>query len=273
MHATAGDAVPGFVLGQGGRADLDGHRRDDIRTPQGNRGGAAMKGRYLAGRGARTFREYDQRLSLAQHVHGFFEHVHAAVVANVLGLADRATGEWVVEQAVLDHAIGLAHQADEKDHIDQRRVVGDDQLTRAAQAFGANDLVGQDASALHEANEVPEQPTDGLPGTLAVAFATARHTGQQGEHQQPQAQAAEPKYGKAQGGGQQAPVVGIAGAVHGCRCQVHTRRFTVWVTVFWSVSEARSQLRAWGNAVPWPAGVWPRVSCHCWPDVSNRPRA
>ncbi|MOA47650.1 hypothetical protein D3C78_1703040 [compost metagenome] len=78
-----------------------------------------MKGWRLARRGARAFGEDDQRLALAQGRGGGVEHLHAAIVAQVLRFTDRATGERVAEQAVLDHAIGVAHQADEKHHIDQ----------------------------------------------------------------------------------------------------------------------------------------------------------
>ena len=71
-----------------------------------------MKGRGLAGRCAGALGEDDQRLSLAQGVGGGFEHLHAAIVADVACLAHRAAGEGVVEQALLDHAIGVAGQAD-----------------------------------------------------------------------------------------------------------------------------------------------------------------
>src|SRR5450830_1319688 len=66
VHPALRNAVPGFGLGQGGRADLDHDRGDDSRTPQGNRGGAAMKGGCRARRGAGAFGKNDQGLAVFQ---------------------------------------------------------------------------------------------------------------------------------------------------------------------------------------------------------------
>ncbi|MCY1446612.1 hypothetical protein D9M71_631950 [compost metagenome] len=176
-------------------------------------------------------------------------------------------------EALLDHAVGLAHQADEEHHVDQRRVVGDDHLPRAAELFGALDLIGEHAAGGHEADEAPEQPTDGVPGALAMACGIAGQTGQQREDQQAQAQAADAEQQEADGGGEQAPVIGVTRSAYGLRCQFHVRLFQVWVQVRWPVSRQRNQLKAWGSVTAATAVLPPRSSCQSSPGVSNRPRA
>ena len=84
VHAALGDAIPGFGLGQGSGADLDGDGGEDFRTAQGDGRCAPMKGRRMAWLGARPFREYDQALAVLQGIAGGVEHVHAAIVADVL---------------------------------------------------------------------------------------------------------------------------------------------------------------------------------------------
>ena len=118
VHAPIGYAVPGFGFGQRGGADLDHHRREDLRTPQCNRGGPAMKGWRMAWPGTRAFRENHQGLALLQRPRSVIEHVYAAIIADVLRRTHRATGKRVLPKALFDHAIGVSHQADQKNHID-----------------------------------------------------------------------------------------------------------------------------------------------------------
>ena len=117
VHAALGDAIPGFGLGQGSGADLDGDGGEDFRTAQGDGRCAPMKGRRMAWLGARPFREHDQALAVLQGIAGGVEHVHAAIVADVLGRVQRPSGKGVIPQALLDHAVGVAHQPDQEHHV------------------------------------------------------------------------------------------------------------------------------------------------------------
>ncbi|MCY1176826.1 hypothetical protein D9M73_171120 [compost metagenome] len=204
-----------------------------------------MKGRCLVGAGSRTFGENDQGLTVFQRVGRRVEHVHAAVVADVFGAAQRAAGEKVVPEALLDHAVGVTHQADQKHHVDQRGVIGKDHLPGTTELFRAFNVVGQHPGTGHEAHKNPETAADRLPGPQPMGPGVARQAVQHRENHQAQAQPAQPEQGEARGGGQQTPVIGVAVFLgHGLRCQVHTRFFQAcWQVVCWP-SSAHSRFSA-----------------------------
>jgi hypothetical protein len=54
-------------------------------------------------------------------------------------------GARIAPHAFLDHAVGVADLRDQKHHVDQRRMIGNDHLPRTAQPFGAFDVVSQHA--------------------------------------------------------------------------------------------------------------------------------
>ena len=67
---------------------------------------------------------------------------------------------------------------------------------------------------------------------------------------QTQAQPADAKQAKAEGRGEQAPIIGLPWLVgQGLRCQFHTRFFQACWQATCSVSRVRSRFRAWGHWV------------------------
>ncbi|MNO58053.1 hypothetical protein D3C76_486020 [compost metagenome] len=233
-----------------------------------------MKGQGAAGPGARAFGENDKRLPVLQCLGRRVEHVHTAVVADVLRLSQRAAGEKVVPEALLDHAVGLAHQPDQKHHIDQRGVIGDDHLPWPAEFFRTADVIGQYPCAVHEADEQPEQLANRAPRPAPVSLDVTWQAAQQREKHQAQAQAAGPEQGKAHGGSQQAPIVGVM-TFHWClRCQCQVRPLQVCWQPACPVSRQRSRSTAWGHwhgkASAFAVSIERAQSS---PAVNNRPTA
>ncbi|MNO96129.1 hypothetical protein D3C76_877910 [compost metagenome] len=233
-----------------------------------------MKGRCATGPGSRAFRENDQGLPALQRLGCVIEHVHAAVVADVLGLAQGATGERVVPEALLYHTVGVANQADQKYHVDQRGVVGNDHLPRSAEPFCASHLVGEYAGVVHEADEQPEQPADGTPRPAPMGLGVARQAAQQREEHQAQAEAAQPEQGKAHRRGQQPPVVGVTSFHRRLRCQCQVRPLQVCWQPSCLLSRQRSRSTACGQ---WQAGASLLAgladSAQSSPAVNSRPTA
>ncbi|MNF75561.1 hypothetical protein D3C84_576330 [compost metagenome] len=185
-----------------------------------------MKGWRLTRLGAGAFGKDDQGLPFFQGVGGGIEHVHAAVVADVIGAAQRAAGEGVFPEALLDYAVGVAHQPDQEYHVDQRGMIGDDHLPRTPEFLRALNVISQHAGAGHELHEKPEAAADHAPCAQPVGAGIARQAAEHRENDQAQAQPAQSEQGEACSRGQQAPVVGVAVFLgHGLRCHVHTRFF------------------------------------------------
>ncbi|MCY1532897.1 hypothetical protein D9M68_681930 [compost metagenome] len=186
-----------------------------------------MEPRHGVARRAGAFGKDDQGFAVAQHVGGAVEHVEAFVVGDVAGVGDRPAGKGVRGQAVLDDAVGILDVAHQKDHVQQRGVVGQYHLPGLAQALGAPEFHGQNANAHHEADEQAERPVQGPAG---AALAVQRVAGQQAlrrENECAQQNAAQPEQGERHASGDEPPEPEVLpvmrGARHAMRVQVHWR--------------------------------------------------
>ena len=274
VHAPIGYAVPGFGFGQRGGADLDYHRGEELGTSQRNGGCAAMKGGRLSRLRACPLRENNQRLAFLQGAGGVVQHVDAAIIADVLRGAHRASSKRILPKALFDHAIGVSHQANQKNHVDQRRVVSDDHLPWSAKPLGALYVIGEHAHTGHRADKQPEQPADRCAGAFATTNGIARQAAQHRKDDQAQAQAAQPEQAETDRRRDQAPVPRVLSRTHRLLCQFHTRVFQACWNETCPSSSWRSRFRACGHgAFSASAGPLVSVTCHCEPGVSSRPTA
>ncbi len=113
-----------------------------------------------------------------------------------------------MEQALFDNARCLRREADQEDHVDERRMVGEDDLPGTTQAFRADELVGEHAQHAHEADEPAHvDPKRGAHTPLVHAGRPWQQPHER-EHQHPEEYPAQPEHRETQARGEEAPAVG-----------------------------------------------------------------
>ena len=205
MRPPRRDAVPRSGLGERGRVDGDEDRRHDACRMHGDTRGTTMEPQRLPRAGPRALREHDERLALLERGGGPLDHEVRGMIGNISGATDGQRHRRVAPQGALHDAVRARNEGQQEDDVDQRRMVGDDQLPRPAQSVEAAKLVGQHAEDAHETHEAakgePHQPAH------AVAAASGRARQEQEERHDGNAQheSAQAEQGEAESGTRQSP--------------------------------------------------------------------
>lgn len=182
-----GRHLPPFLsLGEGHRRAADAHRRDGAAATHRHVGGAALEA-DLAVRGrAGAFGEDDEIATAADGADAILDQVRPLVIADVAGGADGAAGKWIAPQGVLDDAVGVAHEGHQQHRVDERRVIGQDQLAIAVQAFQARDFITDHTADAHQFDEGAKRQADDMARPQHALLRVAHQQLQDGEDHQPQ---------------------------------------------------------------------------------------
>jgi hypothetical protein len=92
----------------------------------------ALKSQRLSRNRSSPLRENDQVVADCQRLAAFRDKdVGFVIIADVTGYIDHRPEEGIAPKLVLDHALRSRQQRDDEDHVQQRRVIGDDQVPAA----------------------------------------------------------------------------------------------------------------------------------------------
>ena len=102
---------------------------------------------------ARALGENQQTLPAFEHGIDFFQHFHAFIVGDVAGSDNLAFHAGVVQQVFFNQYVRVGEVADHQDDIQQRGMVGEDELPRPAEFFQAVETDAQYARPLQVADK------------------------------------------------------------------------------------------------------------------------
>ena len=108
-----------------------------------------MEVHRLSRAGTGSFGKHDQRVAGPQGIDRPFDHRVRRHVADVTRSPDDVTREGVREQRSLDDAGRGGRECDDEHDVDQRGVIGNDQLSRTPEALGAPEFVVDAPQAAH----------------------------------------------------------------------------------------------------------------------------
>src|SRR5690606_38526765 len=109
------------------------NRGDHRRAAQGNGAGARVKEDDIIVAGTRALGKYKDGLSTLQGRDGMINDLGRTIVGDVAASAYGTVQEGIVQQTELDDAVGLPGMRKHENHIEQRGMVGDNDLSGAAQ--------------------------------------------------------------------------------------------------------------------------------------------
>src|SRR5580658_6915440 len=244
-----GNGVPGLPLDERDGIAGDG---DELKAGTGERrhmGEAALEMRRATRHGARAFREYDEIGSTAKRAPAvLYEALAILVVADVACDPHDRAEERTAPELVLHDALRVGHEGHDQDHVEQRRMVGDDEAAAAIRQPRLADHLEADhpESAKHRHIETEAGADDGL-GPAGADVAIARRQERQRNDDERQNDAAHAHGGEGDPGGDEAPqMVGSLKQGHGAgaiRSSLRTRS-----------SRSHSTAGSAGNRAP---GPWP----------------
>ncbi|MPM90193.1 hypothetical protein SDC9_137310 [bioreactor metagenome] len=168
MRFALGHLPPGAALGQHRQAGVDVHRRDVHAALHRHMRRAALQFHRALQRRARALGEDDQVVARRQRARAILHQLRTAAVADEACGLDRPARERVAQQRCLHDAVGTRNERDKEHHVDQRRMVGQDQQARAIEPLQMTHFVRDHAHPIHQPHEPAETVVDdGLRRVLA----------------------------------------------------------------------------------------------------------
>ena len=176
--------VPGLCLVQERLVHPDVDRREHGRTPDRDARRPSMKVHGLPRLRPGALGEHDQAFPGLQGRDRLLDHLVRRGIADVPRRLHDPPRERVGEQGGLDHARRSGREGDDENHVDEGRVIGDDQLGGAPEAVAALEFVADAPQTAHDGDEQPERSLHERARAGAAPPAAARPQHQRRKHQQ-----------------------------------------------------------------------------------------
>ena len=197
---AARDAVPWHLLRQDQWFALNRDRKYVCPAPGSHRSGAWFEYERLVVPGTGSFGKQQQALAILKICGTGLEQILRLTIRYVVGGPYGKTHHRILHYRLLDDAVRLWEQGNQDDDINQRRVVGNDELPAPViNIFTALDAVVHEPEEFHKTDKGAKTLADHSPRRIAASLTIANKNEHGRENEEPEDQSADTEHDKTKG--------------------------------------------------------------------------